>query len=287
MTTGAIAYDVYRLPAAAHVWDAVMTTHTISSSARKSSNTRFSTNTDTVVVDYGGRFTNINSGGSSETSKDNWLSFWAEQEHNVCAVDLNTARTYCADYQAANPDNRRGWDFIDYSMITKGVDSVTGKRYVFLMASPALGAYSVNLSTGNLDFEYRGPELQDISHGNHDGVCDPGEPCLGAPHADLMEDSDGKQYMVTPKGNEEPCELDLVTYSISKGIRLTDLETTGGGRHRVMNLANCGTNWPSYHIGCAKNAPYCVISIYSDTLRSPADSHPLRSHKIRTAARSW
>jgi hypothetical protein len=77
--------------------------------------------------------------------------------------------------------------------------------------------------------------------------------------------------MVTPKGNEEPCELDLVTFSISKGIRLTDLETSGGGRHRVMNLANCGTNWPSYHIGCAKNAPYCVISIYSDTLRSPGD----------------
>jgi Tol biopolymer transport system component len=25
-------------------------------------------------------------------------------------------------------------------------------------------------------------------------------------------------------------------------IRLTDLETTGGGRHRVMNLANCGAN---------------------------------------------
>ena len=46
-----------------------------------------STNTNTVVLDYTGRFTIINSGGSSETSKDNWLSFWAEQEHNVCAVD--------------------------------------------------------------------------------------------------------------------------------------------------------------------------------------------------------
>ena len=113
---------------------------------------------DSVVVDYAGRFSDINSGGSSETSKDNWLSFWSEKEHNVCAVDLNTARTYCADYQATNPNNRRGWDFIDYSLITKGVDSVTGKRYVFLMAAPALGAYSVNLSTGNLDFEYRGPE---------------------------------------------------------------------------------------------------------------------------------
>ena len=149
------------------------------------------------------------------------------------------------------------WDFIDYSMITKGVDSVTGKRYVFLMADPALGAYSVNLATGNLDFEYRGPEHLDISHGNHDGICDPASHA-SAPHADLMEDSDGKQYMVTPRGNEEPCELDLVTYSISKGIRLTDPETTGGGpppraeprqlRHQLAVVSH----------RLRQNAPYCV-----------------------------
>lgn len=271
LATGAVAYDGLPFANAAHVWDATNDDAYYLILGAKIIRHTLSSNTDSVVADYSNRFTSINSGGSSETSKDNWMSFWAESEHTVCAVDLNTAKTYCADYQAANPGNRMGWGFIDYSMITKGVDSVTGKRYVFLMSSPALGAYSVNLSTGNLDFEYRGPELQDISHGNHDGVCDPGEPCLGGPHADLMEDSDGKQYMVTPKGNEEPCELDLVTYSLSKGIRLTDLESAGGGRHRVMNLANCGTNWPSYHIGCAKNAPYCVISIYSDTLRSPAD----------------
>ena len=106
-------------------------------------------------------------------------------------------------------------------------------------------------------------------------------------YADLMEDSDGKQYMVTPKGNEEPCELDLVTYSISKGIRLTDLETTGGGRHRVMNLANCGANWPSYHIGCAKSAQPTASSPSTATRCARRATPTLRSHKTRTAARSW
>ena len=271
LATGAFAFDGVPFAGAAHVWDAYNDDLYYLIVGPQIIRHSLSANTDTVVADYTGRFSFINSGGSSETSKDNWMSFWAEREHTVCAIDLNTAKTYCADYQAANPSNRMPWGFIDYSLIAKGVDSVTGKRYVFLMADPALGAYSVNLATGNLDFEYRGPELLDISQGNRDGVCDPGEPCLSAPHADLFEDSDGRQYMVTPKGNEEPCELDLVTYSLSKGIRLTDLETTGGGRHRVLNLANCGTNWPSYHIGCAKSAPYCVISIYSDTLRSPSD----------------
>ena len=146
-----------------------------------------STNSENVVADYTGRFSFINTGGSSDTSKDNWISFFAPNEHNVCAVDLNTGRTFCADYLAADPNNRVPYDFIDYSLITKGVDSVTGKRYVFLMAVPSFGAWSVNMSTGNLDFEYRGPEILEITHGNHDGICDPGEPYMSAPHADVWK----------------------------------------------------------------------------------------------------
>jgi Malectin domain len=271
LTTGAVAF--YNVPFAggAHVWDAQDDDVYYRIYGTQVVKHTLSTNTDAVVADYAGQFTYINAGGSTDTSKDNWLSFWAPNEHNICAIDLINVRTYCADYLASDPNNRVGWDFIDYSLISKGVDSVTGKRYVFLMAAPALGAWSVNLSTGRLDFEYRGPENLDISQGNHDGVCDAGEPCLGAPHADVMEDSDGKQYMVTTKGNEDPCELDLMTFALSSGSLLYNDESAGGGRHRVINLANCGTNWPDYHVGCAKSSPYCVLSIYSDALRSPAD----------------
>ena len=63
-------------------------------------------------------------------------------------MNLNTAQTYCADYQAANPNNRVIWNFIDYSMITKGVDSVTGKRYVFLMGGPNADSFNHNAVIG-------------------------------------------------------------------------------------------------------------------------------------------
>jgi hypothetical protein len=271
VATAAVAFDRVPFAGGAHVWDAndddvyyILTTSQIIKH-------RLSTNTDTVVVDYSNRFSYINAGGSTDTSKDNWLSFWAPNEHNVCAVDLNAARTYCADYTAPHADSSAGCHFIDYSLMTRGVDTVTGKRYVLLMASPALGVWSVNLATGNLDYEYRGPEYSAISQGNRDGVCDAGEPCLGAPHADVMEDSSGKQYLVSTQGNESPCELDLVTYALSAGPRLYTLDTAGGGLHRVMNLANCGTSWPDFHIGCAKSSPYCVFSSFSDVTRTPAD----------------
>ena len=50
---------------------------------------------------------------------DNWGAFWAQNEHGVCAVDLNQLRTYCADYTAPNPNNRVGLNFINYVMITR------------------------------------------------------------------------------------------------------------------------------------------------------------------------
>jgi hypothetical protein len=271
LASGATAFDNVPFAGGMHVWDAFDDDVYYRIEGVRIVRHTLSTNSDSTVVDYSGRFSFINAGGSTDTSKDNWVSFWAPNEHNVCALDLTAGTTYCADYLAANPDSRVGWDFIDYSLITKGVDSVTGKRYVLLMAAPAMGAWSVNVSTGQLDFEFRGPEILEISHSNLDGICDAGEPCISAPHADVMEDSDGKQYLVTTKGNEDPCELDLVTYAISKGRFLINDEATGGGRHRVINLANCGTNWPDYHIGCAKSSPYCVVSFYDDTLRNLFD----------------
>ena len=233
-----------------------------------------SANTDTTLVDYsthGSGFSSILTGGSSETSKDNWIAFYAPGQHQVCALDINLLKTYCADYTASNSNSRVGWGFIDYVTASKGVDTTTGKRYVFLMANPAMGAWSVNLSTGKLDFEFRGPENPEM-RGNGDGICDPGEICLSTPHADLFEDTDGKQYMVTFKGVNSPaCELDIVTLAIGKGQKLWMPVGQGGGRNSVMGIAACGDTWPSAHFGCAKQAPYCVISIHRDATRNPWD----------------
>ena len=243
-----------------------------------------STSANQVVADYSlppWGFASISTGGSSDTTKDNWMAFWAADKHQVCAVDLNLVKTYCADYTAQHADSRVGWSFIDFVMVTKGVDSVTGKRYVLLMGSPALGAWSVNLSSGALDFQFRGPENPEMA-GNRDGICDPGENCLNAPHSDLLEDTDGRQYLVTSKGSSTPCALDLVTLDVSKGSRLWTPVEQGGGRKAVLTLALCGSAWPSMHVGCAKNAAFCTISTDRNVTRNPADlttPMPLEPHR--------
>ncbi len=229
-----------------------------------------STGTKSVVVDYakdGHNFTNIQNGGTGDMSADNWAAFWADNEHHVCAVDLNRVKTFCADYTAPNPNNRVGWTFIDYVTITKGLDVDTNKRYVLLMAQPAMGIYSVNEQTGNLDFEFRGPEIPaglmggDSGPHNHDGVCDPGETCFSNPHADVFQDN-GRQYILVDSGVEIPvCEDDMVSLQISKGLQMLAPVDSGGGRKVFFTLFKCGLTWSSPHYGCARSTTAtCVVS---------------------------
>jgi hypothetical protein len=229
-----------------------------------------STGRKTVLIDYatdGHGFTGVGFGGTGDLSADNWGAFWAQNEHQVCAVDLNQVKTYCADYTAPNPNNRVGWNFIDYVMITKGVDADTNKRYVLLMAEPAMGVYSVNEQTGVLDFEFRGPEFPaglmggDTPPHNHDGVCDPGEGCFSNPHADVFQDN-GRQYIIVDSGQDLPtCEDDAVSFQISKGIAMLNPVSSGGGRKVFFTLFKCGLTWSDMHFGCAKSAnAFCVIS---------------------------
>jgi hypothetical protein len=229
-----------------------------------------------TLIDYStGKyvFTSILSGGTGDTSKDNWLPFWAPNEHQICALDIDHVRTYCADYTKIPglPVSN-----IDFAMIAKGIDRPTGKRYVLLVALPSMAAFSVNQPAGKLDFEYRGPEDPD-RNGNHDGVCDPGETCLSAPHADTLEDSAGIQYLVM-NGQYAPCEFALATYRLNAGPKILIDAELGGGRRRVMAIDKCSGPgpWPKdEHIGCAKNAPYCAISTTYNVVRNPQDMSPL------------
>src|SRR6185295_20220845 len=96
---------------------------------------------------------------------------------------------------------------IDYSLMSKGTDKASGKRYVVLVAAGTAPAFfSVNSRSGKLDFEFRGPEDMERG-GNHDGVCDPGEKCMYPSHADTLEDSAGNQYLVYNSQTEVPCEV--------------------------------------------------------------------------------
>jgi len=230
----------------------------------------------TNFIDYSKdpyRFKDITNGGTGDTSKDNWTPFWAKEEHQVCAVDLDHARTYCADYTRIPgvPITH-----VDFTVIAKGIDRPTGKRYVLLVAAPALAVFSVNQPAGKLEFEYRGPENPD-SKGNHDGVCDPGEACLGTPHADTLEDSAGVQYLVM-NSQWAPCELALATFRLNAGPKILIDAELGGGRRRVMAIDKCSGPgpWPKDdHIGCAKKAPYCAISTTYNVFKNPGDLSPI------------
>jgi hypothetical protein len=229
-----------------------------------------STGAESAVVDYTGRFSSVTRGGTGDSSKDNWISFWSSPEHNVCAVNLATTDTYCADY-TLNFGNLP-IPVIDFTLISKGVDTTSGKRYVIINGWPSNMVYTVNMTTKALDFEYRGPELP-RGNNNHDGVCDPGEACWYGSHTDTLE-VNGIQYMVFNDYYNSPCEFDIQTVQLNKGASLIKQMEIGGGRKSVFNLWSCGPGWVDEHVACAKNAPYCVISTQSYG-RASTDTTPI------------
>lgn len=222
---------------------------------------KVSNNQTSTVFDFGAspyKFTRISSGGTGDGSKDNWIAIFAPDQQQICALSIDTGAAYCAAYTGIVQGNVT----VDFPMMTKGPDKGNGKRYVLLLANPNMLVFSVNLSAKKLDYIYRGGELL-TSQGNRDGICDPGEPCLGSPHADTMEDAAGNQYLVTAEESIVPCEFDIVAYQLNKEDRPGLLVELGGGLRRVMRLYRCGGKdlWADIHLGCAKLSPQCVISI--------------------------
>jgi hypothetical protein len=227
-------------------------------------------NKSSVLIDYSKtpeQFHEIVHGGTGDTSKDNWISFWAPDDKTICALDLNHMKTYCADY--ADSQRNLAYGDVDFTLISKGTDRTSGKRYVMLIAPPAMGVFSVDLANGTLKLEYRGPESPE-KPGNNDGICDPGERCSVGSHLDTLEDSAGIQYLVENGETSIPCEVSLATYQLNTGINLLKQVELGGGRKKVLTLWRCGRGWVDEHVGCAKAAPYCVISTQSE-VRRPDD----------------
>ncbi len=221
------------------------------------------TNKTSVLIDYSKepeQFHEIVRGATGDTSKDNWISFWAPDDKTLCALDIDHLKTYCADY--ADSQRNLAYGDVDFTLISKGIDRTSGKRYVMLIAPPAMGVFSVDLANGVLKLEYRGPESVERP-GNNDGVCDPGERCIVGSHLDTLEDSAGIQYLVSSDETSVPCEVSLSTFQLNTGLSLLKPVELGGGKKRVMTLWRCGPGWVDEHVGCAKAAPYCVISTQS------------------------
>jgi hypothetical protein len=229
-----------------------------------------STNSSDVVIDYTGQFTGaLSDGGTTDLSADEWTAFWAPVEHRACAVDIKAKATYCADYRAQNSLNKLPISDIDYATITN-LDAATGKRYVLLLANPSMAIYSVDTVHKMLTLEAR-PEfgkgmMGNNSKDNYNGLCEAGEGCPTTPHGGVFQGGDGKQYFAYEEGfqgmlgGQYTCALDLVTVRIGAGpLAFTD-STLGGGMTRIRTMAECGSTWQSYHLGCARLQPMCVIS---------------------------
>ncbi|MEO8595741.1 MAG: hypothetical protein ABI759_20645 [Candidatus Solibacter sp.] len=232
------------------------------------------TNRNAVLIDYAKQpeqFHSIVRGGTGDTSKDNWISFWAPDDKYVCAIDLSHVKTYCADY--ADSQRKLPYGNIDFTLISKGVDRTSGKRYVMVVAPPAMGIFSVDETAGVLKPEFRGPESPE-KPGNNDGVCDPGERCHVGSHLDTLEDSNGIQYLVEDRESTTPCEVSVSSYQLNTGINLLKQVELGGGRRKVMTLWRCGRGWVDEHVGCAKAAPYCVISTQAEGRNANDSSEP-------------
>ena len=238
------------------------------------------TGATTVLIDYAKSpegFSVIKTGSRVDTSRDNWIALFAPRESAVCALDLAAVRSYCAKY-----DRSFGGILLDATnggaLISKGVDSTSGKRYVILDAAPALAVFSVNRAAGTLDFEHLGPEQPDWG-GNGNRVCDPGERCLKGNHFDTFEDAAGTQYLLGALETRYPCEYAMYSLQLNRGLGLLTPIELGGGSKRLLTLFRCGgeDTWADWHAGCAKLTPYCVVSTtYGNFQFQKTDPKPIK-----------
>lgn len=278
LLTGKTAYGGLSIPIEGPLWDAQDENLIYSVAGASIRQLNITDQSSKTIVNYSSAphsFTKISTGGTSEISKDNWIAFFAEGQPQVCALDLSTVKTYCGSYPTTNS--------VDFVTMAKGVDRESGKRYVVMVprSGAAFFLYSVNTSAERLDLEGRGPENITFLNGNRNGICDSGETCVNGSHGDTMEDSQGLQYLVVALEGQHPDGLSLFTIQLNKGASMGAPPELGGGFKRVLPLFRGGGKdiWPDFHIGCAKAAPYCVIStayLRDGGSRNPTDQTPFQ-----------
>jgi uncharacterized protein (TIGR03437 family) len=254
------------------VWDAVNDNYLYGYSGNKVIRLDVTSGNTSTIVNYSGRFQSITAAGTADKSKDNWLAFYAPTEKQICTLSLSPVATYCG----AVPNGV----VVDFPTMAKGVDKVSGKRYVIGIVNGPFLIYSVNTAGNRLDFEGRGPENVLMGNGNRDGVCDSGESCIGGGHGDTMEDSSGNQFLVTAVEGQGPCEYSIYSIQLARGAQMGLPVELGGGLKRLVPLFRCGgdDHWVDFHTGCATQAPDCAISITNSAFnkaREPNDASPL------------
>jgi Collagen triple helix repeat (20 copies) len=257
----------------------------VSTAPSKIQTWRPSTRQYETFIDYTGQFTNITTGASTDITSDSWEAFWARNEHTLCAVDLTAKKTYCADVNVPDPLNHlpSGTPNVDYVVVTPR-DSISGLHYVLMMATPAMGVFFVDETTGVLRWVVRpemvAPMINVNASQNQDGNCDPGEACLTTPHGDIFVAGDGQVYLEIQVGMETPllsnsnpatCQVGQGLLRLNAGLLMTKAENfqgvTGGGMKYVGPDFLCGGTqvWSDQHTGCNRWGGHCVVSFDTPT----------------------
>lgn len=210
-------------------------------------------------------------GQNHDLAADDWTAFFSLKSKKVCVVHLPRKLGRCLAYDpspwTAQTPLEAGRIDLD---ISKGFDSETKRLYVILTALPGFGVFSVDHELTDFKFDFQAPEvIQEMKATNKpndfDGICETGEECaLGNIHMDTFQDSTGRQFLA-PVEIGWSCKITFAFFQINKRQNLLVDAKAGGGRHKLdFNINQCGGTTPwSYadHIGCAKNAPTCVISV--------------------------
>jgi hypothetical protein len=208
----------------------------------------FVTDQETILGDFGPLgFQILNAGGTAPTSSDDWLAFFdysALGFPKICAVDLLALQaagvpgpdnTYCASYQGTQYLTQLDW------VSVSDIDDPTGKRFVYLSASPLSIVFTVGQNgSGQLQQEYIVPEMPGQSRNNDDGICVQGEICYNADnftHDAIFKDRDGQIKLF---GNFQDILLDRdynSTFRLNAGLKILRPEVEGGGQN-ILGRAN-------------------------------------------------
>ena len=205
---------------------------------------------ETVVLNLAGQSLQFRHGGTGDIAPDLWLSFASGAASGaldrVCAAKLDGGnKIYCIPFAEIGMSN------YDFTMMSKGADSGTGKRYI--LAEQAGGAIlSVDFAENKLKLEYKVPNV----HWNH---------------SDTMQGPDGRQYLFGSYGGG-PAFWPL---GVHDPIKQQNWEEFGGSI-----IATYRDSWQSpviagagsTHYNCAKTAPVCVVGHSPNSVAKGADA---------------
>lgn len=221
---------------------------------------------DVVWYAYTNSAAQITTGGDGDTSADNWISFWADADNILGIINLNNPSQVVFANLGTLP-----WFHFRTCAVSKGVDAVTGKRYIIAegtggpseifsykpgdLALVDEGTMPRKLNTVSPQrVPYAGPHCDTVTTSTT-------QDCYGAQHSDTVA-VNGVQYYVFTYQQGQPFfqHVTFMRFNAGADLMTTAVEAGGGMTYTYPVFTGNG----DVHIGCAKKAPSCVVETDSD-----------------------